>query len=326
MNLNLPDYYAKFLNTLLSKTQSQSVLVKQLCELLRLQNRAIYNRLNGDTQFTINEAIRICRHYSIDISELLEQETGIMYQSGTIGYKMTKPSDYLKLLLHSLEWTRTLANPVIHYTSHDFPLFLTCQFPRIMKLKLAIWSYYSWELKSFNSASVLDLDDAEFSMTDEICKQVVSLYNSIPSVEYLPSSLFDNTIYQIRFLKEVEGFFNKVQLNQLINDLDSMVAYLEELALKGIKNPAPVKLYQSDMLNQSLNFMLEWDDGCRVYSMMDAPNFIYTESPRMTSHMKDYFRKILNTSESLTQSNAKERRKYFNHLFQKVKSLKEMIV
>jgi len=44
----------------------------------------------------------------------------------------------------------------------------------------------------------------------------------------------------------------------------------------------------------------------------------------MINHMKDYFRKIVQSSESLTQSNAKERRKYFKNIFQKVKVLRDL--
>lgn len=183
-------------------------MVKQLCDLLNLQSRAIYNRLNGETQFTINEAILICRSYSIDIQEILMPDNAaIMYQSGTIGRKMTRPTDYLELLSQLLLWLSSLKNPRIQYTSHDFPLFLTCHFSRLMKLKLAIWSYYSWELKSFTSTSMFDLEDKEFSEVEDLCRKVTKIYSQIPSKEYLPSSLFDNTIYQIQFLIDVEGFF-----------------------------------------------------------------------------------------------------------------------
>lgn len=324
MTVPLPDFYDKFITALKLKGPAQNTLVKELGELLHLQSRAIYNRLNGETQFTINEAILICKTYNIDIQEiLLPDSDSIIYRSATIDRKINAPIEYLQGLVFYLEWLKTLSNPKIHYTSHDFPLFLTCAYPRLIKLKLAIWSYYTWNLKSFTSATVLDLDDKEFAGVDEICKKIVDLYSRVPSIEYLPSSLFDNTIYQIRFLAEVQGFLHPDQIRLLIRDLESMISLMEEIANSGTKNPGDVQFYRSDMLNQSLNFMVEWDHGCRVYTMIDSPNYIYTESPRMTAHMKDYFKKIVNSSESLTQSNAKERRKYFNMLFQKVKALQE---
>lgn len=325
MSQNLPDYYEKFLEALKAKGPAQNILVKQLCDLLNLQSRAIYNRLNGETQFTINEAILLCRSYNIDIQEILMPDNAaIMYQSGTIGRKMNRPTDYLELLSQLLLWLSSLKNPRIQYTSHDFPLFLTCHFPRLIKLKLAIWSYYSWELKSFTSTSMFDLDDKEFSAVEELCQKVTKIYSQIPSKEYLPSSLFDNTIYQIQFLIDVEGFFRPNQVKYLIDDLEAEINMMEDQAISGTKNPASINFYKSDMLNQALNFMAEWEDGCRVFTMIDSPNFIYSESPRITQHMKDYFRKIINTSESLTQTNGKERRKYFNHLYQKVKVLRDM--
>ncbi|MBK7437421.1 MAG: hypothetical protein IPL56_10010 [Saprospiraceae bacterium] len=249
----------------------------------------------------------------------------ITYNSSTVGRKISKPLDYLQGLTQSFDWLETLSNPKIHYTSHDFPLFLTCAFPNIIKLKLAIWSYYSWELKSFRSASILDLEDKEFDGVNELCKKIVNQYSRVPSVEYLPSSLFENTLYQIRYLWEIQGFLYKEHCKLLVNDLESMLAYMEDIAISGSKNPAPVVFYRSDMLNQSLNFLVEWDVGARVYTMIDSPNNIFTESPRMVTHMKDYFRKIIQSSELLTQSNAKERRMYFNQLFQKVRELKNLL-
>ncbi len=326
MNVNLPDYYTSFLDALKLKCTSQSALVKELCTLLNLQNRAIYNRLNGDTQFTINEAILICKTYKIDLQEILMPDAdSIIYQSTTVGRKINKPIDYLNGLYQSLEWLKTLPNPKIHNTSHDFPLFLTCKFPRLIKLKLAIWSYYTWEIKSFRSATIFDLEDKEFDGVDEMCKKISAVYDQFPSIEYLPSSLFENTLYQIRFLWEVEGFLYKDHCKMLLNDLEAILAHMEDIAISGTKNPASVLFYRSDMLNQSLNFLIEWDLGCRVYTMIDSPNNIFTESPRMVAHMKDYFRKIVQSSESLTQSNAKERRKYFNQLHQKVKILQDML-
>lgn len=249
----------------------------------------------------------------------------ITYNSSTVGRKISKPLDYLQGLTQSFDWLETLSNPKIHYTSHDFPLFLTCAFPNIIKLKLAIWSYYFWELKSFRSASILDLEDKEFDGVNELCKKIVNEYSRVPSVEYLPSSLFENTLYQIRYLWEIQGFLYKEHCKLLVNDLESMLAYMEDIAISGSKNPAPVVFYRSDMLNQSLNFLVEWDVGARVYTMIDSPNNIFTESPRMVTHMKDYFRKIIQSSELLTQSNAKERRMYFNQLFQKVRELKNLL-
>ena len=326
MNPSLPDYYNDFLTALKLRGTSQSALVKELCILLNLQNRAIYNRLNGETQFTINEAILICKTYNIDLQEIIMPDAeSITYNSSTVGRKISKPLDYLQGLTQSFDWLETLSNPKIHYTSHDFPLFLTCAFPNIIKLKLAIWSYYSWELKSFRSASILDLEDKEFDGVNELCKKIVNQYSRVPSVEYLPSSLFENTLYQIRYLWEIQGFLYKEHCKLLINDLESMLAYMEDIAISGSKNPAPVVFYRSDMLNQSLNFLVEWDVGARVYTMIDSPNNIFTESPRMVTHMKDYFRKIIQSSELLTQSNAKERRMYFNQLFQKVRELKNLL-
>ena len=137
--------------------------------------------------------------------------------------------------------------------------------------------------------------------------------------------MFENTLYQIRYLWEIQGFLYKEHCKLLVNDLESMLAYMEDIAISGSKNPAPVVFYRSDMLNQSLNFLVEWDVGARVYTMIDSPNNIFTESPRMVTHMKDYFRKIIQSSELLTQSNAKERRMYFNQLFQKVRELKNLL-
>ena len=325
MTVPLPDYYEHFLETLKLKATSQSQLVKELCDLLNLQNRAIYNRLNGETQFTINEAILICKSYQIDIQEILLPDTdNIIYHGATIGRKISKPTDYLSGLVYSLNWLNSLKNPKVHYTSHDFPLFLTCAYPRLIKLKLAIWSYYTWEIKNFTSTTILDLDDAEFDGVDELCKKMVDLYSRVPSIEFIPSSLFDNTIYQIRFLIEVQGFLHKDHLRSLLNDLEATIADMEEMATSGSKNPATIQFYRSDMLNQSLNFMVDWEEGCRVYTMIDSPNYIYTESPKMIHHMKDYFRKIVQSAESLTQSNAKERRIYFNSMFQKVKVLRDL--
>lgn len=214
MNPSLPDYYNDFLTALKLRGTSQSALVKELCILLNLQNRAIYNRLNGETQFTINEAILICKTYNIDLQEIIMPDAeSITYNSSTVGRKISKPLDYLQGLTQSFDWLETLSNPKIHYTSHDFPLFLTCAFPNIIKLKLAIWSYYSWELKSFRSASILDLEDKEFDGVNELCKKIVNQYSRVPSVEYLPSSLFENTLYQIRYLWEIQDSFIKSIVN-----------------------------------------------------------------------------------------------------------------
>lgn len=50
------------------------------------------------------------------------------------------------------------------------------------------------------------------------------------------------------------GFLYKEHCKLLVNDLESMLAYMEDIAISGSKNPAPVVFYRSDMLNQSLNF------------------------------------------------------------------------
>ena len=86
MNPSLPDYYNDFLTALKLRGTSQSALVKELCILLNLQNRAIYNRLNGETQFTINEAILICKTYNIDLQEIIMPDAeSITYNSSTVG-------------------------------------------------------------------------------------------------------------------------------------------------------------------------------------------------------------------------------------------------
>ncbi len=228
------------------------------------------------------------------------------------------PKVFLEGVLADLAWVQRLPEPVIHFSTNDFPLFMCAAFPNLLKFKMLIWGRYIWNWKGYD-AKKFSVDDPDFSEVAEYGQQIFAAYEMLPSVEYWSPSLFDFTLKQAAYLMESGGFLNTASFTCLIAEFQAVLNRANQVAAIGVKSGgAGIQLFRTDLMSHGVMAMVTWLTGSRVYLMPTSPSSMYSDHPIFIEHANHWFKHLADTGVPLSGSNERERTIFFQQISTKI--------
>ncbi len=315
-------FHHNILQALAQKIPNKAALVAELSVLFNLHARAVYNRLNGETQFTLEEAILLARTYHLDFNQIAElQPEETTFSAPWLYRQPANPAAFLQALAQDMAWMGQLAQPVLHYATNDFPLFLGAYFPDLLKFKIFMWGRFIWNWPGYTHR-IFRLEDTDFAGIDQQARTIVALYQAIPAIDFWSPTLLDHTVSQLRYLLATGAVSDRNVIDKLLSDLHAMLELANRMAANGYKGKEPgsalFQLYRTDLMNHGVTLMVEWETGRRVYATIDSPNSLYTETAAFTVHTADWFRRLSAAAVPVAGSNEQERGLFFRGIREKI--------
>jgi len=167
-------------------------LAEHISELLCLSPDSAYRRIRGETPLVLEEVKLLCDTHSISMDQLLQsRDDSVLFSVVRVENANGSFQMYLQEMLHRLQMVANAAEKQLVYLSKE-----TVVFHFFMHPALFAFQYYFWMKSAIRSDSL----PLQFSFDllkpdiEALGKEILSVYNSIPSIEIWNLECINSTI------------------------------------------------------------------------------------------------------------------------------------
>ena len=322
----------KIIDTILSRFSKKSDAVNGMAEVLGVGVDPIYRRVRGDTPLTAEEILILAQKFNISLDALVYENTDtVVFSYNPFSQPIKTYEDYINQIWENTLQTSTLPDVHVYYAASDLPIFYYAFFPEIFMFKLYTWGKTVWDFEY--------LRDKPFSVdiitpqSVELMKRVTGLYTQMETTELWNINIIDNTLGQIEYHFNSNGFKDGKDALLLLERLTELMKHIKRMAitghkytLGGIENPAGrLNLYHNEMVVTNNTIFITSRLGMALFSTLSYPNFIRSLDQRICDYQLQWFKLVIGKSNPLDLNNEKTRDWFFNKLNHKIDLVRKRI-
>ena len=216
-----------------SKLPAHVSFVHELSELLGISYDSAYRRIRGEKELTLDELKKLSEHFHISLDTLFSVSSdNILFNSIAIGKEDYTLEAWLRIILDEIRNIQVCKQKEIIYSAKDIPIFHFFEFPDLFAFKSYFWN------KVLFSAPGYEQLKFRFEFPGGIMdagKQILSIYNKIPTIELWNEETFNSLIRQIEFCYICNYFSSKTDAFRVIDSVEEMVKHLDSQAESGFR-------------------------------------------------------------------------------------------
>lgn len=298
-------------------------LVDDIADLLSISNDSAYRRLRCETELSLDETYRICKHYRISADNIFSNQA----QSVTCNYiKLTDSADnfenYLSNLLKQLEQISKSENSSIIYAAEEVPIFHSFHSQKLSAFKLFYWQRSVLNIADYQNKK-FDWDvipEKQLLLAENIHKT----YLQIPSNEIWTSDTIQTSVKQIEYYFESGAFKDKDDAITVLMELKEMVQTIHTYAEKENKNDrnnsyvVPFQLYNSDLVIGTNCIHVNSDGHIFSYISFNTLNSLTTSNQQFCGEIEHWMKNLSKKSTLISGIAEKQRFQFFNKIYKAI--------
>lgn len=307
--------------------------VHEIAELLEISYDSAYRRIRGDKALTLDELILLNQKFGLSVDTFLNLETkNVVFNCFAVEPGASGIKQWLETILADLNRIRQAAEKEIIYAAKDPPLFHYFHFPEIGAFKMFFYQKTLLQFPDFEGKK-LKLDDADKEIYD-VGRSMLIASNAIPTIEIWNEDTFYITLRQIEYYWVAGYFHSKDDVLNICDKLQKWLHHIEKQAENGFKylygqDPQGIegsfKMYENEIVLNDNSILVKMPDVSFAYLTFNVLSLLLTSNPVFTSHLENYFRRLIRQSNLISSTGAKERSRFFNKLQHTVEKFKESI-
>ena len=320
----------KFIQYLKEKASNKTSFADEVATVLDIGYDAAYRRINLKTNLTLQESVKLAKHFKISLNKLYEigsQHTILAERSPRI-INQEHLESYFTQSINNLKPLTKLKSASIIYSAKDIPLFYTLKDSFITRYKIYVWLKFTNKEMTKNKISFDDFIKTIPSSLLEKAFELGTTYNYINIVEFWNDNTINGTIEQIIYFYESQLLSKELAL-KICDDLEDIVHHVEKQTIQqsiiNSKNNASYNLYKSDLLTMSNIIMVKTSHKKAFFLPYTVLEYLKIEHQDTCDIMEDFFERQMTNSKLLVHSGEKDRTLFFNKMHQKINKLRERI-
>jgi len=320
----------EFIQYLKEKTVGNTSFVDEIASVLDIGYDAAYRRINLKTNLTLEESVKLAKHFKISLNKLYEvgsQHTILVERSPRIINREHLESYFTESINNLIPLTKLKSASII-YSAKDIPLFYTLKDSFITRYKIYVWLKLTNKEMTKNKISFDDFIQTIPSSLLDKAFELGTTYNYINIVEFWNDNTINGTIQQIIYFYESQLLSKELAL-KICDDLEDIVHHVEKQTIQqsiiNSKNNASYNLYKSDLLTMSNIIMVKTTHKKAFFVPYTVLEYLKIEHQDTCNIMEDFFERQMTNSKLLVHSGEKDRTLFFNRMHQKINKLRERI-
>jgi hypothetical protein len=321
----------QFVTLLRMQASTQVNLARDIAELLEISSDGAYRRLRCETAFSLDEAVRICMHYSIPLEALNSQvDRVVTFQFSRLDDQASSYFSYLKHLSEQLQRIDRHPSGRIHYASEDIPMFYHFGFSQLGSFK----SYY-WMKSILNVAALIPEHfppNDEQDVPSDLLHELYDRYARIPSTEIWSDETIESTLQQVKFYWDA-GFFASVAAAHLVlDDIEAMMQRIarqaetgQKIGLNGASTGAPFQMYLCDLMIGNNSIYIELGETAVSFIGYNTFNAIQTRNEHFNEQHLRWMENLRSKSIQISGMAEKIRNQFFKAQRKKIDELRAHI-
>ncbi len=310
--------FFKQLKTHLDSGSVSNFLVKHL----QIGRSTAYKKMSGETSLTLTELSHLLSITNIPIQDVFKANSHeLPFFADSIRKMPDNPIDYLANINNHLKMLIKKGEVEFVYISNDIPFFHLLQFPRLLALKLFIWSKTNWDLKMSEELFNPDILSTNFKGYEKVRKELHRTYLQYSGTEVWSLKCFDSLFEQIKYIINTLSIKNRKIIDLLLLEIKSLFIYLKDCSEHGIKfmigkkdDAKPIQIYHNQIIDTVNMIYAKTPTIEVVYTMFDTPNYVHTNNVKVVSHARRWLDRVISHSQKLSKEGAHQRRRFFRLL------------
>ena len=323
MNSSIQEYLFRRIRENLSVEDS---LADVVADLLHVSNDSAYRRIRGETPLVLEEAHVLCVAFNISLDQTLNnKQNSISFASFSLDNENYNFKSYLNDVLHNLKMVASFDQKNIIYLTKDFSIF-----HNFLSKPLFSFRYFFWMKSILQHPDFVPL---KFSMNilpndiEEIGKEIVKTYNSIPSTEIWNTECVNSTISQIEYYREAGYFASAEDVTSIYTSLREVIEHLRTEADTGCKfypgeNPdfqkSNFQFYYNRLVLGDNTIMAIVNGKKMLYLNYDVLNYMVTQDEEFCNDVYSKLQTLMRRATILSNVSEKQRNIFFNILLKKI--------
>ncbi|WP_299106638.1 hypothetical protein [uncultured Winogradskyella sp.] len=320
----------QFIQYLKEKSSKTTSFVDEIATVLNIGYDAAYRRINLKTNLTLEESIKLAKHYKISLNKLFEvgSQNTIIAEISPVITNEIHLEDYFSKSIENLMPLTKLKSASILYSAKDIPLFYTLKDSYLTRYKIYVWLKLTNKEMTKNKIS---FDEFIKTIPNSLLEKAFELgqtYNYINITEFWNDNTINGTLQQIIYFFESQLLSKEMAL-KICDDLEDIVNHVEKQTIQqsiiNSKNNASYNLYKSDLLTMSNIIMVKTTHKKAFFVPYTVLEYLKIEHQETCNIMDDFFSRQMSNSKLLVHSGEKDRVLFFNKMMHKINRLKELI-
>lgn len=298
-------------------------LVDDLADILKISNDSAYRRLRCETELSLDETYKICKHYRISADAIFSEKAN----SVTCNYiKLTDSAlnfeDYLLSILSQLEKIRKAENARIIYAAEEIPLFHSFYSKKLTAFKLYYWQRSVLNIANYQTKK-FDWDVIPDNLL-EITEKIKNAYKDIPCAEIWTNDTVQTTLKQVEYYFESGAFKDKEDAITVLQEVKKMAQTINQYAEFENKNEkqntnlVPFHLYNSELVIGTNCIHVNMDNNVFSYISFNTLNSLTTSNQQFCEEIEHWMKNLIKKSTLISGVAEKQRFQFFNQAYKAI--------
>lgn len=307
-------YQERLLKEIRKKIGDKS-LNDEIANILNISYDAAHRRTSLKAKFSFEEALELAKYYQISLNQFITSDHQILVQK-TLA--VTETEDLQSFFQNNLSVFENLplsAEMTIYYSAKDIPFFYTLSDTLLSRFKIYVW------MNLLNSKQVfvpfLQFLPPRF---DADTKELRKKYEAQNVVELWNDMTVSSILQQIVFYCET-GLLKRNESLIILEELKELIEYIEQ---KTENNPR-FRLYENELMQLSNDIFFHHPKQSLFAIPTNMFGYILMNDDKTCNETLNYFEHQIKNSKSLNTSGNRDRKKFFNKMYQQIENTKEKL-
>jgi len=287
----------------------------EIANILNISYDAAHRRTSLKAKFSFEEALKLAKYYQISLNQFITSDRQLVVQKTSAVDKTEDLQSFFQNNLSIFESLPLSDEMTIYYSAKDIPFFYTLSDTLLSRFKIYVW------MNLLNAKQVfipfLEFSPPYFeSNTQELKKK----YEAQNVVELWNNRTISSILQQILFYYET-GLLQKNEAEIILKELRELIKYVEE---KTESNPK-FQLYENELMHLSNDIFFHHPQQSLFAIPTNMFGYILVNDPKTCRETYNYFEHQIKNSKSLNTSGNRDRKIFFNKMFEQIEHLKQKL-
>lgn len=287
----------------------------EIANILNISYDASHRRTSLKAKFSFEEALELAKYYQISLNQFITSDHQLVVQKTSGVDKTEDLQSFFQNNLSVFENLPLSDEMTVYYSAKDIPFFYTLSDTLLSRFKIYVW------MNLLNAKQVfipfLQFSPPYFeSNTQELKKR----YEAQNVVELWNDRTISSILQQILFYYET-GLLQKNEAEIILKELKELIQYIE---LKTESNPK-FHLYENELMHLSNDIFFHHPQQSLFAIPINMFGYILINDEKTCGETRNYFEHQIKNSKSLNTSGNRDRKIFFNKMFEQIENLKQKL-
>lgn len=288
----------------------------EIANILNISYDAAHRRTSLKAKFSFEEALELAKYYQISLDQFVTSDHQILVRKTSA---VTQTEDLQSFFQNNLGVFENLPlsdKMTIYYSAKDIPFFYTLSDTLLSRFKIYVW------MNLLNAKQVfipfLQFSPPQFEADTQKLRRiyeeqnVIELWNDMTVSSVLQQVLF---YYETGLLKE-----NEAQI--ILRELKELIEYIEQKT----ENNTRFHLYENELMHLSNDIFFHHPQQSLFALPTNMFGYILINDAKTCHETLSYFEHQIKNSKSLNTSGNRDRKMFFNKIYQQIEIVREKLI